>query len=182
MPRDHIDTVLKQWETQRPDLNPRPLAIVGRVLRLAGILERRANASLRSLELPIWAFDLLGTLRRQGAPYSMTPTELIESAMLSSGAMTNRIDRLEQQGFVVRKPAADDRRSLHVSLTPTGLELIEVAAATRFGEAAEAIIGLSTQDQRQLAGLLRTLLTSLEPQNKTRASSRHAARNDKPAP
>ncbi len=117
MERDIIDTVIKQWRTERPDLDSRPLAVVGRILRLAGILERRANAALKPFGLPIWAFDVLGTLRRQGAPFSMTPTELMRSTMLSSGAMTNRIDRLEEQGLVAREPDPDDRRSLHVRLT-----------------------------------------------------------------
>jgi DNA-binding MarR family transcriptional regulator len=163
MSSDLIDVVLKQWGAERPDLNPRPLAVVGRILRVAGILERRANQSLRSMRLPIWAFDMLGALYRKGAPYSMTPTELIKSTVLTSGAMTNRIDRLEKQGFVARMPATVDRRSLKVSLTPTGLSMIEKAAPVRFLEAADAVNGLSVQEQKQLAGLLRTLLSSIEP-------------------
>lgn len=166
MPSDLVDKVLKQWGAERPDLNPRPLAVVGRILRIAGIFERRANSSLRSLGLPIWAFDMLGTLYRQGAPYSMTPSQLADSTMLTSGAMTNRIDRLEQQGLVVRKPSLDDRRSLSVSLTPKGLSSIELAAPIRFQEAADAVNGLTLREQKQLAGLLRTLLASVEPETK----------------
>src|SRR5690606_39108782 len=124
MDQDVIDEVIKQWRRERPDLDPTPLAVVGRILRLSCHFERQTNEALKPFDLPIWGFDLLGTLRRSGEPYTLTPTELMKSAMLSSGAMTNRIDRLETMGLVERKPAPNDRRSLHVVLTPKGLELI----------------------------------------------------------
>lgn len=162
MDQDVIDEVLRQWRRERPDLDPSPLAVVGRILRLSGHLERRANEVLKPFGLPIWGFDLLGTLRRSGEPYSLTPTELMKSAMLSSGAMTNRIDRLEAMGLVERKPDPDDRRSLKVVLTPKGLELIDQAAAVRFEEAREALSNLSAEHQRRLADLLRKLLHSVE--------------------
>lgn len=162
MQLDVVDHVLDEWRRERPDLDARALAVVGRILRLAGILERRANRALKRFAVPIWAFDVLGTLRRHGKPFSMTPTELMQSAMLSSGAMTNRIDRLEKLGLVARKPDPHDRRSLQVRLTPKGLKLVDAAAAVRFAEAADALRATSSADRKQFATLLRQLLIHLE--------------------
>lgn len=164
MQTDVVDQVLSQWKCERPQLDARPLAVVGRILRLAGILERRANLALEPFELRIWAFDVLGTLRRHGKPYEMTPTALMQSAMLSSGAMTNRLDQLERLGLVVRKPAPNDRRSLLVCLTAKGCKLIEQAAPARFDEAAEVVQNLSPAERKLLAELLRKLLLATESQ------------------
>jgi DNA-binding MarR family transcriptional regulator len=138
------------------------MAVVGRILRLAGHLERRANEVLKPFSLPIWAFDVLGTLRRQGKPYSMTPTELLRSTMLTSGAMTNRIDRLEELGLVARSPDPDDRRSLRVRLTDAGLAVIEQATVARFAEATDALRGISQKEEKMLADLLRKIMLALE--------------------
>jgi DNA-binding MarR family transcriptional regulator len=162
MQQDRLDAVVKQWQMERPNLDPKPLMVVGRILRLAGILERRATESLQACELPLWAFDVLGTLRRAGKPFAMTPKELMASTMLSSGAMTNRIDRLEDWQLVMREPAPEDRRSLHVRLTTKGLMLIDKAVPLRLDEAADAVSGLTNQDRSQLATLLRKLLLHLE--------------------
>ncbi len=162
MQSDVVDRVLDQWQRERPDLDAQALAVVGRILRLAGILERRANLTLEEFGIPIWAFDVLGTLRRHGKPYSMTPTELMQSAMLSSGAMTNRIDRLEKLGLVVRKPDRHDRRSLQVRLTPKGRKLVDAAAVVRFDEAADALCKTPPTERKRLAASLRQLLIHLE--------------------
>ncbi|HEX5470773.1 MAG TPA: MarR family transcriptional regulator [Lacipirellulaceae bacterium] len=183
MERDIIDDVIKQWRAERPDLDARPLAIVGRILRLAGILERRANSALKPFGLPIWAFDVLGTLRRQGAPFAMTPTALMQSTMLSSGAMTNRIDRLEEQGLVAREPDPDDRRSLRVTLTAAGCKTVERAAAVRLAEAREALRGLNGSERKQLADLLRQCLSGIEcsdaPSDSKIRLRNHTSNNEK---
>jgi len=165
MNRDIIDDAVREWRSERSDLDPLPMAVVGRILRLAGHLERRANEALKPFELPIWGFDVLGALRRRGAPYSMTPTELMRSVLLSSGAMTNRIDRLEAQGLVERKPDPEDRRSLQVGLTRKGLKVIDDAVAVRFEEAEHALGQLTRKERDQLATLLRKMLLSVESQD-----------------
>jgi DNA-binding MarR family transcriptional regulator len=146
------------------------MAVVGRILRLAGFLERRANSALEPYELPVWAFDVLGTLRRSGPPFTMTPTELMRSTMLTSGAMTNRIDRLEALGLVCRMPDPLDRRSVPVSLTARGLEVVDAAAGPRFQEAKAALEDMPQAERRLLADLLRKLLLPLErPKNAANA-------------
>jgi len=159
---DPVDEVLRQWRTARPEVNPQPMAVVGRILRLAGELERRANLALQPFGLAVWGFDVLGTLRRGGPPYAMTPTELMRATLLSSGAMTNRIDRLVELGLVERVPAADDRRSLQVRLTRKGRRVVDDATEARFAEAEDAIASLSAADRKQLAELLRKLILGVE--------------------
>lgn len=165
MKRDVVGEVLQQWRDERPDLDSGPMAVVGRILRLAGYLERRANEAIKPFELAIWGFDVLGALRRRGKPYSMTPTELMRAVMLSSGAMTNRIDRLETQGLVERKADLDDRRSFQVALTAKGLRVVNEAAAVRFEEAKDALKSLSAAESRQLAALLQKMLLDVETED-----------------
>jgi DNA-binding MarR family transcriptional regulator len=159
---DAIDDVLKQWRTARPDVNVQAMAVVGRILRLAGELERRANEALQPYGLAIWGFDVLGTLRRSGPPYALTPTALTRATMLTTGAMTNRIDRLVELGFVKRVPMADDRRSLHVKLTSKGKRVVDAAAIARFAEAESAVDSLSAADRKHLAELLSKLIRGIE--------------------
>ncbi len=165
MKRDVVGEVLQQWQIERPDLDSGPMAVVGRILRLAGHLERRANEAIKPFELAIWGFDVLGALRRRGKPYSMTPTELMRAVMLSSGAMTNRIDRLEAQGLVERKADLDDRRSFQVALTAKGLRVVNEATAVRFKEAKDAQKSLSATEARQLAALLQKMLLDVETED-----------------
>ncbi len=157
-----IDKIIEQWESERPDLDAGCMGVVGRILRLAEHLERRANEALKESDLPIWAFDMLGALLRSGEPYSMTPTELMKSVMLSSGAMTNRIDRLEALELIERIPDNRDRRSLHVRLTAKGRKAIAAAAPVRFAEAWDALRNLSEREQASLSALLRKMLITVE--------------------
>ncbi|MCA9016162.1 MAG: MarR family transcriptional regulator [Planctomycetaceae bacterium] len=167
MHEDFIDHLIGQWKSERPDLDATPMGVVGRILRLSTHLERRVNEALKPFGLAQWGFDILATLRRSGSPYAMTPTELMEAVMLSSGAMTNRIDRLEQLGFVKRKPSPSDRRSLQVQLTPQGRKIIDEAIEARFAEADQALSGLKKRDRKQLADLLRVLLHNLDHNDAT---------------
>ena len=162
MEHDIVDRIICQWQSERPDLDARCMGVVGRILRLAGHFERRANECLNEFDLAIWAFDVLGTLRRRGEPFSMTPTELMKSVMLSSGAMTNRIDRLEALGLIERIPHEQDRRSLQVRLTPKGRKIIDAASPVRFEEAWDAVRNLSKHEQATLATLLRKVLMTVE--------------------
>ena len=161
MAQDLIDILISQWKTERPDLNVEPMGVVGRVLRLATRLERRVSETLKPYGLTVGGFDILATLRRTGNPQGLTPTELMEAVMLSSGAMTNRIDRLEEQGLVERRPSPNDRRSLQVLLTAEGRKVVDEAVADRLDEAEDALCGLKGEERDQLADLLRAMLQGL---------------------
>lgn len=156
---DLIDRMNEQWRAVRPDLDPGPLDVVGRVLVLAQYLDRSVNAALAAHEISLGQFDILATLRRAGA--GLTPTQLMQSVVLSSGAMTSRLDRLEEAGWLKREADPADRRGVKVVLTKKGREVIDAATETRFAEAAKSMPPLSAKETRELAGLLRKWLAGL---------------------
>lgn len=160
--QDAIDRLLKQWKHERPDLDATPMGVVGRVLRLSLMLQARVEAVLKPLGLSLWQFDVLVTLRRNGEPYRMSPTALMHDVMLSSGAMTNRIDKLESMQLVQRLPDPDDRRGVLIELTEKGLALAERAIAVRFDEAREAVALLAPKERKAMEATLRTLILGLE--------------------
>jgi len=160
MRRDPFDTVRDQWAQERPDLDTSGLEVLWRISFLHKDLRRSAGRRLSGVDLPNWAFDVLASLRRQGPPYQMSPSGLCEAAMLTSGAMTNRLDRLEDLGLVERRPDPDDRRSLSVQLTAKGRGLIDRALEIRFEHANEALASLSESERNQLVRLLRKLIAS----------------------
>ena len=155
---DPIDQMIEQWRRVRPDLDPAPLELVGRVLVLAQHLERSVNEALATHGLTLGQFDILATLRREGTDGRLTPTQLMQSVALSSGGMTNRLDRLESAGLVRREPDPGDRRGVVIRLTPEGIKVIDAATETRFVEAKNSLPPLATAEYRQLVGLLRTWL------------------------
>lgn len=160
--RDNIDQLIDQWAEERPDLDARPMGIVGRILRLSMLLEARAESALAPFGLSVWQFDVLATLRRFGTPHRMSPKQLMGEVMLSSGAMTNRIDRLEGEGWVRRLPDPNDRRGVLVELTTEGLALIERAIAARLDEAHDVVARLDSNDADVAEKALRRLLAELE--------------------
>ncbi len=160
MKQDRVDQILEQWVEERPDLDPSALGVVGRILRLAKHVRRGMKESLAPYGLDLWGFDVLATLRRAGSPYSLSPTDLRRIVMLTSGAMTNRIDRLEEQGWVERVADPNDRRAIQVRLTPAGKELIDEAVVARLEVAENLVEPLSATDRLRLADLLRTLLVA----------------------
>ncbi|MGD8347452.1 MAG: MarR family transcriptional regulator [Lysobacterales bacterium] len=159
MHKDHIDALQDDWSRQRPDLDPAPMGVVLRIQALAKILTQQASDSLEEYGLQWWQYDVLSTLRRQGKPHTMSATALAEAARLTSGAMTNRIDRLEAEGLVRRLPDPDDRRRVLVQLTRRGLDLIESATEARFETALSSLDGLNAVQRRQLSDLLRLVLS-----------------------
>ncbi|HEY5613491.1 MAG TPA: MarR family transcriptional regulator [Lysobacter sp.] len=160
--KDKVETLLADWRRERPELDAQPMAIVGRVLSLGRRLEARANQALKSLGLHYTDLDVLATLRRNGKPYRLTPTELRDSVLITSGAMTACLDRLETAGLIARHDNPDDRRSTSAGLTAAGRALIDRAIVIRFAEAAEAVSGLSARERTTLAGLLQKLGQGLE--------------------
>ena len=173
MLQDRVDQLLQEWEDERPDLDPSPLGIVSRVLRFSKHATHAASSALTSYKLELWAFDVLAALRRQGPPYTMSPTALRRLAILTSGAMTNRIDRLQERGWVERLPNPVDRRAVLVRLTPDGKELIDNAVEARFANAERLVASLTEDEQRALAGLLRKLLVAVPSERLSGVGSTH---------
>jgi DNA-binding MarR family transcriptional regulator len=161
---DIIDDLLAAWEGARPDLDASPLGLVGRVLVLARRLERRVDAALAKHEITLGQFDILATLRRatDQSP-GLTPKQLLKSVMLTSGGMTNRLDKLEAAGLIARKPDPSDRRGVIVALTAKGRKVIDAATATRFAEAEHSLPNISARDRAKMEALLRNWLNAVEP-------------------
>jgi DNA-binding MarR family transcriptional regulator len=158
MKHDRIDDILEQWKHESPQLDVSALAVTGRVLRIARLLEKHRESVLADYGLNVWSFDMLATLRRQGPPYQLKPTDLYELLMLSSGAMTNRIDRLEQDGVVVRIRDPEDRRSVSVQLTPKGIELTDTVMPVLFEREKQFLEQLTKTETQTLTKLLRQFL------------------------
>jgi len=162
MSRDIIDQLQEDWSEERPDLDSEAMGVVLRIQALDKVLGDQVSERLRDHGLQWWQYDVLSALRRQGKPYRMAATELAEASMLTSGAMTNRIDRLEQKGLVRRLQDSADRRRVLVELTAEGVERVENATKARFEIAAAAVSGLDRKSRRQLSSLLRSLLLAQE--------------------
>jgi DNA-binding MarR family transcriptional regulator len=161
-PSDRIDVILDQWRRERPDLDPGPLGVVGRLLLVAQLSEARLREGLAGFDLqPSW-FDILAPLRRAGPPFELTPGQLMDATMLSSGGMTKRIDRLVDAGLVRRRPDPDDRRGTRVRLTARGKALIDRAIATHIVNEKRLLSLLSAADRRSLDRILRRLVAGLD--------------------
>ena len=159
---DQVDAILAQWARERPDLDASPMEIFGRILRTA----RRADIALQRVFKPygldFGLFDVLAALRRQGAPFRLPPSELNRWCMLTSGAMTKRLDRLERAGLIVRRADTEDRRSVLVELSPAGLALVDQVVVLHLENERELLAPLSPKMRVELSGLLRRLLAHLE--------------------
>lgn len=160
--QDAVDDILQQWSEERPELDTAALGIVVRIMTLYRSFLRDATRALLPLELELWEYDVLSALRRQGEPFALGATRLARETDLSGGAMTNRIDRLEQRDLVHRRPDKDDRRSVIVALTAEGLRVIDQAIQLRLDAARESLGGLGATEQDTLARLLRALVLYTE--------------------
>jgi DNA-binding MarR family transcriptional regulator len=158
---DSVDRILQQWARERPDVDAWPMGVVGRISRLSRLLDRELKAFFAGHGLERWEFDVLATLRRSGAPYELTAGALNREAMVTSGAITNRIDRMAAKGLVDRVPDEQDRRSVRVRLTERGLALVDDLVGEHVANEARLLDTLAPQDRDRLAGLLRDLLESL---------------------
>ncbi len=164
MSRDLLDELIADWAQERPELDASAMGIVGRLIQLGRSLEKSAATALNSFDLHYTDLDVLATLRRKGAPYCLTPTQLRESVILTSGAMTASIDRLEAKGLIVRTADVSDRRVRAVKLTTKGKSLINRAIVARFDEAAARTEPLKTTERKQLEQLLRKLVLAYQGQ------------------
>ncbi|CAH1547244.1 MarR family winged helix-turn-helix transcriptional regulator [Vibrio rotiferianus] len=159
---DAIDRVVSQWAKEKPDLDTEPMAIMGRLMRIAKHMENHVAEVHKRYDLKMGEFDVLATLRRSGEPYRLTPSELISSMMLTSGAMTNRLDKLEKKGLIAREHSKEDRRSVTVQLTSKGFELID-ALIEQHLQAQHELMGSLTSDEReQVNQALKLLLPQYE--------------------
>lgn len=160
--RDHVDLILEQWRRERPDLDTSYLRVAARLVRLGRYLDRASADDLGPLDLHEGEQNVLAALRRAGPPYELTPTELYRSLLVSSGAMTNRLDRLESAGLIVRTPDPDDRRRIRVGLTDHGLQVIDTAIDVHIDRLDDMFSGLGASDTDRLEQLLRSVLGRLE--------------------
>ncbi|MCO5972228.1 MarR family winged helix-turn-helix transcriptional regulator [Actinoallomurus soli] len=159
---DAVDLILEQWERELPSIDATPMEVLGRLHRsfiryqglLADLFDRYG--------INMAAFDVLAALRRSGAPYRKTAGELAEIALVTTGGITLRLDRLEKSGLVIRERDPDDRRVVYARLTDRGLEAINTVAAAHFANEKRMLAGLTDAEQRQLGRLLRKLERSLE--------------------
>ncbi len=155
MKRDAVDDILEQWSEERPELDTASLGVVIRVMSLYRAFVRQATGALEPLGLELFEYDVLSALRRQGKPYALPATGLANATGLSSGAMTNRVDRLEERGFVRRRRDKNDRRGVVVSLTASGRRAIDKAIQLRLDAADESLRSISSRERKELADLLR---------------------------
>ena len=160
-PEDAVDRILAQWAGERPDLDCSPMGVIGRISQLQRevYLAQRATFARHGLDVP--SFDVLAALRRAGPPYELTPTELMRTALVTSGAITQRLDRLEERGLITRRRSRDDGRAVVVSLTDAGRQALDAALPDHLDTERKLLEGLSDDEREQLAGLLRRFLVSL---------------------
>ncbi|HYM83228.1 MAG TPA: MarR family transcriptional regulator [Candidatus Dormibacteraeota bacterium] len=157
---DEIDRIVEQWNRERPDLDVSPTHTIQRITRLSLLHGVSAARVFAAYGISFGEYLVLAALRRAGPPYRMNPTRLFNSVILSSGAMTNRLDRLEEAGLVERQPDPDDRRGRLVALTDKGRELVDAAAVEHLANEQRLLSALDEAEREQLAGLLRKLLLS----------------------
>ncbi|ESX22972.1 MULTISPECIES: MarR family transcriptional regulator [unclassified Mesorhizobium] len=158
---DRAAKAVEQWKRERPDLEVSPMLVLGRLNEASSLIARERLAPLFArFGLQAGEFDVLATLRRSGQPYALTPTALYEATMVTSGAMTNRLDRLEKAGLILRGPHPNDRRGIVVQLTEKGLALIDEAVTAHVANEHEILAGLTGTERGALAQLLGKLIDS----------------------
>ncbi len=157
--QDEVDELSEAWARERPDLDLAPVAVFSRISRLARHLDLARRAAFTRHRIESWEFDVLAALRRAGAPYELSPGRLLRETLVTSGTMTNRVDRLAARGLVERSPDPADRRGVIVRLTPEGRESVDAAFEELLAAEAALLADLPAPDRDRLASLLRTLLT-----------------------
>jgi DNA-binding MarR family transcriptional regulator len=157
---DAVDRITGQWHAVRPDVDVSPIHVIGRVSRLSRLVDRRLAENFARYGIEAWMYDVLATLRRSAEPYELSAGDLVRQTMVTTGAITNRIDRLEQRGLVVRARTGD-RRKVIVRLTKQGLDVVDEVVDPHMATEREILAALSPRQQRDLADLLRTTLLAL---------------------
>ena len=156
--RDEVDELVEAWARERDDLDLDALAVFSRISRLARHLDLARREAFNAHAIELWEFDVLAALRRAGPPYEMSPGRLLRETLVTSGTMTNRVDRLAARGFVERSPDPDDRRGVIVRLTAEGKTAVDGAFEALIAAESRLLSALPPRERARLAGLLRTLL------------------------
>ncbi|WP_078966530.1 MarR family winged helix-turn-helix transcriptional regulator [Streptomyces sp. WM6378] len=160
-PSDAVDAITDQWAAVRPDLETVPMAVYGRIYRIARAMGERMDKEYAKFGIGRGEFDVIATLRRSGAPYTLSPRQLSATLMLTTGGMTGRLDKLEKAGLLRRSPDPTDRRGLRVTLTEKGLALVEESVTAGLAAQTELLTSaLNAEEAAQLSALLRKLLAA----------------------
>jgi DNA-binding MarR family transcriptional regulator len=160
--RDEVDRLVEAWQRERPDLDLQPMEVLSRLSRLGHHLDRARRQAFTEHGVESWEFDVLAALRRAGSPYQLSPGRLLRETLVTSGTMTNRVDRLEARGLVERLPDPSDRRGVLVRLTDAGRDAVDGALEGLLRREQDLLAGLGRADQQRLAGLLRALVVPFE--------------------
>ena len=159
---DEVDLILAAWARELPDVDVTPLGSLSRISRLAKHLDRARRDAFAAHELEVWEFDVLAALRRQGRPYVLSPGELIRATLSTSGTMTNRVNRLEARGLVIRQPNHHDRRGVLVKLTDEGRDRVQQALTDLLAYERTVLSAIEPAEREELAVVLRRLLAPFE--------------------
>jgi DNA-binding MarR family transcriptional regulator len=160
--RDEVDRLVEAWQRERSDLDLQPMEVLSRVTRLGHHLDRARRQAFAEHAIESWEFDVLAALRRAGAPYELSPGRLLKETLVTSGTMTNRVDRLAARGLVQRLPDPRDRRGVLVRLTGSGRRTVDGALEGLLRREQTLLEGLGPADQKRLADLLRALTLPFE--------------------
>ena len=160
--RDEVDDLVAAWRAQRPDLDVEPMQVLSRISRLARHLDIARRGAFAEHGLESWEFDVLSALRRQGPPFQLTPGALLPATLVTSGTMTNRIDRLMRKELVRREPDPRDKRGVLVTLTDQGQKRVDAALAGLLRRERALLAGLDDAERRHLADLMRILLAPFD--------------------
>ena len=159
---DEVDGLVEAWRRERPDLDLGPMEVLSRVSRLAHHLDRARRTAFSDHAIETWEFDVLAALRRAGSPYQLSPGRLLKETLVTSGTMTNLVDRLEERGFVKRLPDPSDRRGVLVQLTDEGKNTVDGALDGLLEREADLLASLDVSDRKQLVAMLRSLVAGFE--------------------
>ncbi len=159
---DEVDRLVEAWGRERPELDPAPMQVFSRVTRLARHLDRERRQAFAAHALEPWEFDVLSALRRSGEPYELSPGRLLHETLVTSGTMTNRVDRLVARRLVGRRADPTDRRGVLVRLTPRGRAAVDAALDALLGSARELLAALSTRERDRLGALLRVVIAPFD--------------------
>ncbi|MEI2672055.1 MAG: MarR family transcriptional regulator [Marmoricola sp.] len=161
MAADEVDEIVQAWRTERADLDLAPVEVFSRISRVSRLMDRVRRDAFSSSSMEPWEFDVLAALRREGAPYSLTPGQLLKQTMVTSGTMTNRVDGLEARGLVKRGPSQTDRRVVLVTLTDLGKNAVDAAFEALLKREQSLLNGLPDIDRENLVSSLRKLMDLL---------------------
>ncbi|WP_055588845.1 MarR family winged helix-turn-helix transcriptional regulator [Streptacidiphilus griseoplanus] len=161
MQTDAITAIVDQWKRERPDLDPTPMLVVARLFRLTGTLDQQLRPPFQAAGLGSGDFDVLAALRRSGAPWTLSAGDLSRTVLVTTGAITKRVDRLEARGLVSRSVAESDSRGRLITLTAEGVELTDELIAVHLDNQRALLSGLTPEEQTHLAHLLERFASTL---------------------